>query len=36
MFDVTGMLPPEWRQDVLVATAGSDDRDFPQIPVISR
>ncbi len=35
-FDVTAMLPSHWRQDVRAATAGSDDRDFPRTPVISR
>jgi hypothetical protein len=35
-FDVTGMLPPRWRQEVLATADSSDDRDFPRTPVISR
>jgi 2OG-Fe(II) oxygenase superfamily len=35
-FDVTEMLPSQWRRDILAAAAGSDDRDFPRTPVISR
>lgn len=35
-FDVTGMLPAGWRQDVLAAADESDDRKFPRTPVISR
>jgi hypothetical protein len=35
-FDVTELLPTRWRQDVLAAAEGSDDRDFPRTPVISR
>jgi hypothetical protein len=35
-FDVTGMLPPQWQQNVLAVAASSDDRDFPRTPVISR
>ena len=35
-FDVTGMLPPHWRQDVLKTAARADVRDFPVTPVISR
>jgi hypothetical protein len=35
-FDVTGTLPPRWQSDVLAVAAGSDDRDFPRTPVISR
>ena len=35
-FDVTGMLPACWRQDVLNAAADADVRDFPRTPVISR
>jgi hypothetical protein len=35
-FDVSGMLPPRWRQDVLAVAGRSDDREFPLTPVISR
>lgn len=35
-FDVTGMLPLSWQAEVLAVAAGSDDRDFPLTPVISR
>ena len=35
-FDVTGMLPPPWRQDVLQIAAEAEFRDFPVTPVISR
>ena len=35
-FDVTGMLPSRWRQDIRDAVAGADFRDFPRTPVISR
>jgi hypothetical protein len=32
-FDVSGMLPPRWRQDVLAAASEADFRDFPRRPV---
>jgi hypothetical protein len=35
-FDVTGMLPAQWQQDVRRTAARSDVRDFPRTPVISR
>jgi len=35
-FDVTGILPPRWRQDILDIAADADVRDFPLTPVISR
>ncbi len=35
-FDVTGILPRTWRQDVLDAAADADFRHFPRTPVISR
>ena len=35
-FDVTAMLPPNWRLDVMAAVAESDDREFARTPVISR
>lgn len=35
-FDVTGMLPPRWRQDVSEVAARADFRDFPPTPVITR
>jgi 2OG-Fe(II) oxygenase superfamily len=35
-FDVTCLLPSQWKQDVLDVAAGSDDRKFPRTPVISR
>ncbi|HEY2280400.1 MAG TPA: 2OG-Fe(II) oxygenase [Streptosporangiaceae bacterium] len=35
-FDVSGRLPPRWRQDVLAVASRSDDREFPLTPVISR
>jgi hypothetical protein len=28
-FDVTGMLPPHWQQDVFGVAADADFRDFP-------
>jgi hypothetical protein len=35
-FDVSGMLPPHWRHDVLALAANADFRRFPRTPVISR
>jgi hypothetical protein len=35
-FDVTGMLPPNWRQDVLNVAANAEFREFPRTPIISR
>ena len=35
-FDVTGMLPPDWQQDVFELAGQADFRDFPVTPVISR
>lgn len=35
-FDVSGMLPPNWQQDVLDAAANADFQHFPRTPVISR
>ncbi len=35
-FDVTGLLPSRWRQEVLEVAANADFRQFPPTPVISR
>ena len=35
-FDVTGILPARWQQDVRDAAAEADVRAFPRTPVISR
>lgn len=35
-FDVDGMLPAHWRQDVEAVSAEADFRDFPRTPGLSR
>jgi len=35
-FDVNGCLPLDWQQDIRVAAATADFRDFPRTPVLSR
>jgi 2OG-Fe(II) oxygenase superfamily len=35
-FDVTGLLPGGWRDDVLAVAVEADFRDFPRTPVLSR
>jgi hypothetical protein len=35
-FDVDGMLPPTWRQDVAAVAAEADFRDFPRTPRLTR
>ncbi len=35
-FDVTGLLPAGWQQEVVAAAAGADFREFPRTPVLSR
>jgi hypothetical protein len=35
-FDLNSQLPPGWEQDVRVAAAAADFRDFPRTPVLSR
>jgi hypothetical protein len=35
-FDVNGLLPPGWQQDVTAAVAAADYRPFLRTPVISR
>jgi hypothetical protein len=35
-FDVTGLLPPDWRKDIGAAAAEADFRGFPRTPVLSR
>jgi hypothetical protein len=35
-FDVTGSLPPNWRDEISAAAKGADFRKFPRTPVLSR
>ncbi len=35
-FDVTGLLPARWRQDISAVAADADFQDFPRTPVLSR
>jgi hypothetical protein len=35
-FDVTGILPRDWQQQIRVVAAGADFRQFPRTPVLSR
>ena len=35
-FDVTGLLPLDWPDDIKVVAADADFRDFPRTPVLSR
>lgn len=35
-FDVDGILPANWRQDIAAIAAEADFRDFPRTPILSR
>jgi hypothetical protein len=35
-FDVSGVLPPGWRQDAATVATAADFRDFPRTPILSR
>jgi hypothetical protein len=35
-FDVSGVLPPRWRQDAAAVATEADFRDFPRTPILSR
>lgn len=35
-FDVSGVLPPRWRQDATAVATEAEFRDFPRTPVLSR
>jgi hypothetical protein len=35
-FDVSGLLPPHWQQEIIVVGAAADFRDFPRTPGLTR
>ena len=35
-FDVSSRLPAGWQQDVAIAAAEADFREFPRTPILSR
>lgn len=35
-FDLTGVLPPGWQDEIRAVAAGADFRQFPRTPVLSR
>ncbi len=35
-FDVSGLLPPHWQQEIIAVGAAADFRDFPRTPGLTR